>query len=73
MEKRFDGKVAWITGGGSGIGRALALELAGQGAAVAVSGRRADRLAQVVADIAAFLRGESPARPITADMLARIA
>ena len=36
--------VAWITGAGSGIGRALAVELARLGAIVAVSGRRADRL-----------------------------
>lgn len=47
----FAGKVAWITGGGSGIGRALALELAGRGAKVAVSGRREDRLAETVAAI----------------------
>jgi NAD(P)-dependent dehydrogenase (short-subunit alcohol dehydrogenase family) len=33
-------KTAWITGGGSGIGRELALVLAGKGVAVAVSGRR---------------------------------
>ncbi|MCB9508376.1 MAG: SDR family oxidoreductase [Myxococcales bacterium] len=49
MEKRFAGKVAWITGGGSGIGRALAVELARNGADVAVSGRRADRLSEAVA------------------------
>ncbi len=47
--RAFDGKVAWITGGGSGIGREIALELARQGARVAVSGRRADRLDEVVA------------------------
>ncbi|MCB9795050.1 MAG: SDR family oxidoreductase [Alphaproteobacteria bacterium] len=41
---RFDGKVAWITGGGTGIGLALALEFARQGAAVAISGRRAEKL-----------------------------
>ena len=35
--KRFTGKVAVITGAGSGIGRALALELAGRGARIAVS------------------------------------
>ncbi|WP_028643109.1 SDR family NAD(P)-dependent oxidoreductase [Nocardioides sp. URHA0020] len=35
--KSFDGKVAVITGAGSGIGRALALDLAGKGARLALS------------------------------------
>ncbi len=51
MGALFEGKVAWITGGGSGIGRAVAFELARQGAKVAVSGRRAERLNEVVAEI----------------------
>lgn len=54
MARRFDGQVAWITGGGSGIGRAVALELARQGANVAVSGRRLDRLQEVVAELEAL-------------------
>ena len=44
-------KVVWITGGGSGIGAAMALEFARQGADVAVSGRRAEKLAEVVAGV----------------------
>ena len=51
MAGRFAGQVAWITGGGSGIGRAMALELGREGARVAVSGRREDRLAEVVAEL----------------------
>ncbi len=47
----FDERVAWITGGGSGIGRATAVELARQGAVVAVSGRRRDKLQAVVDEI----------------------
>jgi len=41
------GKVAWIIGGGSGIGAAVALRLAAQGFKVAISGRRVDKLEAV--------------------------
>lgn len=41
---RLDGKVAWITGAGSGIGLAGARALAREGAAVVMSGRRAEVL-----------------------------
>jgi NADP-dependent 3-hydroxy acid dehydrogenase YdfG len=41
----LDGKVAWITGGGSGIGLAGAIELARAGAHVVLSGRNHDTLA----------------------------
>ncbi|HYC13094.1 MAG TPA: SDR family NAD(P)-dependent oxidoreductase, partial [Stellaceae bacterium] len=36
------GKIAWVTGGGSGIGEAGAIELAAAGATVVLSGRRPD-------------------------------
>lgn len=36
----LEGKVAIVTGGGSGLGRALAGTLAEAGAAVAITGRR---------------------------------
>ena len=39
--------VAWIIGGGSGIGAAVARLLADRGWTVAISGRRADKLAEV--------------------------
>lgn len=39
MSQQLKGKVAWITGGGSGIGLAGALELARAGAHVVISGR----------------------------------
>ncbi|MGA9854807.1 MAG: SDR family NAD(P)-dependent oxidoreductase [Gammaproteobacteria bacterium] len=37
-------RIAWITGGGSGIGQALALKLAREGWTVAISGRRLEAL-----------------------------
>lgn len=53
-------KVAIVTGGGTGIGRAIALAFGGQGAKVAVLGRRLEPLQAVVAE----LEGES-ARAMT--------
>lgn len=48
---RLSGKVAFITGGGTGIGRACAVEFARQGAQVVVSARRNDPLRDVVREI----------------------
>jgi NADP-dependent 3-hydroxy acid dehydrogenase YdfG len=44
---RLDGKVAWITGAGSGIGEAGAVALAEAGACVVLTGRRRDALESV--------------------------
>ena len=44
-----DGRVAIVTGAGSGIGRAVALALLGDGFRVAVAGRRETQLAETIA------------------------
>ena len=49
----FAGKVAIVTGGGSGIGRCTAHELAALGAVVAIVGRKVEKLAAVRAEIEA--------------------
>jgi NADP-dependent 3-hydroxy acid dehydrogenase YdfG len=52
MSKPLAGKVAWVTGAGSGIGQAGALALAEDGAHVVLSGRRRDALEQTAKQIA---------------------
>jgi citronellol/citronellal dehydrogenase len=47
----FDGQVFIVTGGGSGIGRCTAHELASLGATVAILGRTPDKLERVKAEI----------------------
>lgn len=47
MLQSLKGKVAWITGAGSGIGEGAAVALADAGMTVILSGRRADKLADV--------------------------
>ncbi len=50
----FAGKVVWMTGAGTGIGKAGALMFAQEGAAVALIGRRRDKLDEVAAEIQAI-------------------
>ena len=53
MTGRLQGKVAFVTGGGSGIGAATAERFAQEGAMVVVCGRRREPLDEVVARIGA--------------------
>lgn len=53
----LEGRTAWITGGGSGIGAAGAAALAAAGAHVVLSGRRPDALERVAAGIVAAGQG----------------
>jgi citronellol/citronellal dehydrogenase len=50
----LEGQVALVTGGGTGLGRGTAIELARCGAAVVVAGRREELLRRTVGEIAEF-------------------
>jgi len=53
MGNRLQGKVAFVSGGSSGIGAATARRMAQEGAVVVICGRHQDTLDKVVADIRA--------------------
>ena len=53
MEIRLDGRVALITGGSMGMGKAMAQKFASAGAQVAIVARRPEPLAEVAREIIA--------------------
>jgi citronellol/citronellal dehydrogenase len=55
------GRIALVTGGGTGLGRATALELARCGATVVIAGRREDVLQQAAAEIGSAEVAAAPA------------
>jgi NAD(P)-dependent dehydrogenase (short-subunit alcohol dehydrogenase family) len=65
MNRPYDAKRILVTGGGRGLGRAIALEMARLGGAVTVAGRTAGQLEET-ARAAAALGAES--YPLTADL-----
>jgi len=56
---KLDGRIALVTGGGSGIGNAGALKLASEGATVAILGRTEEKLKQAVGEIEAAGAGKA--------------
>src|SRR5688572_15461682 len=62
---QLKGKVALITGAGSGIGKAAAILLAQQGAKIAALGRSQEEVCETVDEIE---RGKGMAMPVVADI-----
>ena len=54
---RLEGKIAVVTGGSSGMGRATAKQFVAEGASVIITGRRQNRLDDAVAEIGGAIEG----------------
>ncbi len=70
---KLDGKVAWVTGAGSGIGEAAAVALAREGARVVLTGRRREPLEAVAARIGGAVAEVEPGDVTVAADVGRIA
>lgn len=68
LDLKLTKKVAIVTGGSDGLGRATAERLAAEGAHVTVCGRREDHLMSVVDEMNAALTGDGSVTGIRADV-----
>lgn len=64
-EDLLKGKVVLISGGGSGMGRAMAMLMARLGAKIMICGRREERLAETADAVAKLVKGEVAYRAMT--------
>jgi citronellol/citronellal dehydrogenase len=69
----LDGRVVLVSGGGTGLGRAAAVELRGCGAEVVICGRRADVIERAAAEIGAFAVAGDVREPADAERIVRFA
>jgi 3-oxoacyl-[acyl-carrier protein] reductase len=67
MDLGLKGKIALVTGGSRGLGRATALQLASEGCMVGICGRTAETVEQTVGELKAKA---TPAHGVTADVTA---
>lgn len=57
MDLGIKGRLALVTGGGTGIGKAIAIRLAEEGARVVITSRKTDRVEETVAELNAISEG----------------